>query len=74
VPPLANRKLKSGFLSKTERYCGQRTGDTEGQIDLERGKDGLGGYGGSEQQSIGRIVHFALSKRIEEVKRLQYAL
>jgi|GEM_PF-6172402 len=68
-------------LSKTENYCEQtiaickqRIGCTKERIGLERGKDGLGGYGSSEQQSIGRVVRFALSKRIEKVKRLQYAL
>ncbi|MDM8175301.1 hypothetical protein QT327_13245 [Olivibacter sp. 47] len=37
------------------------------------GKIGLGGYRSNEQQSMCTIVHVAISKRIEEVKRLQYA-
>ncbi|MGK9127969.1 hypothetical protein M1D52_04225 [Olivibacter sp. SA151] len=37
------------------------------------GKNGLGGYQRNEQQSICTSVYIAVSKRIEEVKRLQYA-
>jgi len=37
-------------------------GDTEGQIGLERGKDGLGGYGSSEQQSICQNRSFCLAQ------------
>ncbi|GAA4791732.1 hypothetical protein GCM10023231_19580 [Olivibacter ginsenosidimutans] len=48
-------------------------GDTDYELAFERENDGLGGYGSSEQQSMGRIVHFALSKRIEEARRLQSA-
>jgi len=36
--------------------------------------DRLGGYGSSEQQSICRVAHFAVSKRIDKAKRLQYTL
>jgi hypothetical protein len=39
---------------------------------LVRGKSGLGGYRSNEQQSICTPAHCAVSKRIEEVKRLQY--
>jgi len=35
--------------------------------------DGLGEYGRSEQQSMYSIVQFAITKRIEEAERLQYA-
>ncbi|MGK9127966.1 hypothetical protein [Olivibacter jilunii] len=38
------------------------------------GKNGLGGYRRNEQQSICTSAHITTSKRIEEVKRLQYAL
>jgi len=38
-----------------------------------QGKNGLGGYRRNEQQSMLHHFHFAITKRIEEVKRLQYA-
>jgi hypothetical protein len=38
-----------------------------------RWQNGLGGYRRNEPQSICMSVHMAISKRIEEVKRLQYA-